>query len=369
MKITLGENLRALRNKDGVTQEQLAEALEVSPQAVSRWENGAAFPDISVLPVIANFFDVTVDYILGVDTAHRQKEIDMAIETDQKLRSQGETVKSVEFLREKAKEFPSNHIILHRLACSLFSLYHQSGENFSEEKKREMAREAVELCKRALRYCGSGDQLFIGQCKQTMVLNYVELGEREMAEEIADTLPSMWCSREIVHPKTLTGKAALKEYQEDLLMLTDAVVITMGRIKSCESYTDEQLIELAQIRESLILLLAGDNPCWLNERLFNLVLIRAKIYLRSGDNVKLAEVLPKLFKYARDYEERREGGEYEVFWLSELKDKRGKETKHSPDSLYKVLRDFIDRNGIRERLGGDEKIAGVMAEVDKLYEG
>ena len=98
-------------------------------------------------------------------------------------------------------------------------------------------------------------------------------------------------------------------------------------------------------------------------------MIRAKIYLRSGDNVKLAEVLPKLFKYARDYEERREGGEYEVFWLSELKDKRGKETKHSPDSLYKVLRDFIDRNGIRERLGGDEKIAGVMAEVDKLYEG
>lgn len=39
MKITPGENLRVLRNKEKITQEQLAEALEVSPQAVSRWEN------------------------------------------------------------------------------------------------------------------------------------------------------------------------------------------------------------------------------------------------------------------------------------------------------------------------------------------
>lgn len=368
MKITLGENLRAMRNKESITQEQLAEALEVSPQAVSRWENEAAFPDISLLPVIANYFDVSVDYLLGVDTAHKQKETDNIIETDKKLRSEGKTRESVNFLREKVKEFPSNPEMLHRLACSLFSLYHQSGEKFSEEETRAMAEEAAGLCKRALKYCDNNDSLFIGQCKQTLILNYVELGEKGRAEEIADTLPSLWCSREMVRPVTLAKKEALKEYQENLLLLIDAIIINMGRIKGCEKYTDEQLIELAETREKLILLLAGENPCWLNERLFNLVLIRAKIFLRSEDTERLSDVFPKLLKYARDYEERRENGKYGVFWLSELRDGGGAGTKHSPDSLYDVLKSFIDKNGIRERFGGEEKIAGILAKIDKTDE-
>lgn len=346
MKITLGENIRTLRNRDNITQEQLAEALEVSPQAVSRWENKATFPDISVLPVLANYFGVSTDYLLGIDTAHKQKEIDRAVELDIKLRSEGKTRKSVEFLREKAKEFPSSHIILHRLACSLFSLYHQSGEIFDEREKNEMAKESADLCKRALKYCGQNDQLFIGQCKQTLVLNFVELGEMERAEDIADTLPSFWCSREMVYPKTLSGKDALREWQELLLMLIDAVVITMGRIKSCENYTDEQLLKLSEVRERLILELTGENPCWLNERLFNLALIRAKIYSRNGNKEKLSDIIPKLAVYARNFDERRSEGKYEAFWLSELRDNPGSETKHSSDSLHNTLKVFLNKIGM-----------------------
>ena len=75
MTITLGENIRKMRSRRGLTQEQLAEALEVSPQAVSRWENDANWPDIALLPVIAAYFDVTVDELLGVDMARREEEI------------------------------------------------------------------------------------------------------------------------------------------------------------------------------------------------------------------------------------------------------------------------------------------------------
>lgn len=363
MKISLGENLRALRNKENVTQEQLAEALEVSPQAVSRWENEAAFPDISVLPVIASYFDVTVDYLLGVDTAHKQREIDKAIEIDNKLRNEGKTRESVDFLREKVREFPSNPELLHRLACSLFSLYHQSGEKFSEEETRAMAEEAAELCKRALKY--NSDQPFMSRCKQTLILNYVQLGERERAAEIADTLSSLWCSREMVYPVTLTGKEALKEYQENLTFLIDAVIITMGRIKGCENYNDEQLIELAEVRERLILLLAGDDPCWLNERLFNMAMIQAKIQVRENSD-KLADTLQRLIKYARNYEERRTGGKYKVFWLSECIDRIGSATKHSPDSLYDTLRNFIDKNGINEKFKGDKDVEAVIKELEEI---
>lgn len=55
MLICLGENIRSLRIASGITQEQLGYELGVSAQAVSRWENGATYPDITMLPMIADF--------------------------------------------------------------------------------------------------------------------------------------------------------------------------------------------------------------------------------------------------------------------------------------------------------------------------
>lgn len=60
----LGENIAALRKNRGFTQEELAKRLGVSPQAVSKWENGTACPDIALLPEIADIFSVTVDDLM-----------------------------------------------------------------------------------------------------------------------------------------------------------------------------------------------------------------------------------------------------------------------------------------------------------------
>ena len=64
MKLYLGENMRKLRLAKDLTQEQLAMELGVSPQTVSRWEGGASYPDVELLPEIAGYFDVSVDLIL-----------------------------------------------------------------------------------------------------------------------------------------------------------------------------------------------------------------------------------------------------------------------------------------------------------------
>lgn len=61
MQSILSENFRRLRQAKGCTQEQVAEQLGVSPQAVSRWECGATLPDVLLLPAIAACFCVTVD--------------------------------------------------------------------------------------------------------------------------------------------------------------------------------------------------------------------------------------------------------------------------------------------------------------------
>jgi len=61
----IGENIKELRKAHGITQEQLAEKLDISFQAVSKWENNIAFPDITLLPVIAEFFGVSIDYLFA----------------------------------------------------------------------------------------------------------------------------------------------------------------------------------------------------------------------------------------------------------------------------------------------------------------
>jgi len=70
------EILKALRLDKQLTQEQLAEILGVSPQAISRWETSASYPDITLLPAIASFFETTVDELLGLrKTVKKQKMI------------------------------------------------------------------------------------------------------------------------------------------------------------------------------------------------------------------------------------------------------------------------------------------------------
>lgn len=60
----IGRQIAENRRVKGLTQEQLAEEFGVSPQAVSKWENGASCPDILILPQLADFFGITVDELL-----------------------------------------------------------------------------------------------------------------------------------------------------------------------------------------------------------------------------------------------------------------------------------------------------------------
>jgi len=72
MEIYFHEKFKQLRKARDLTQEQIANTFNVSPQTVSRWETGVNLPDIEMLPPLAAFFKVTVDDLLGVDLAHRQ---------------------------------------------------------------------------------------------------------------------------------------------------------------------------------------------------------------------------------------------------------------------------------------------------------
>lgn len=65
MQIKLGEKIKELRKRDGRKQEDLANALGVTAQAVSRWESNGGYPDMSMIPAIANYFHITIDALFG----------------------------------------------------------------------------------------------------------------------------------------------------------------------------------------------------------------------------------------------------------------------------------------------------------------
>ena len=75
MNIKIGEKIRQLRKRDGRKQEDLAGALGVSPQAVSRWEANGGYPDMELIPAIANYFNISIDELFGQDAGIVQQYI------------------------------------------------------------------------------------------------------------------------------------------------------------------------------------------------------------------------------------------------------------------------------------------------------
>lgn len=73
--IRINEQIAFLRKQRGMTQEELAKALGVTNQAVSKWEQGQCCPDIGLLPDLAKMFDVSVDELLGYTPASTDEDI------------------------------------------------------------------------------------------------------------------------------------------------------------------------------------------------------------------------------------------------------------------------------------------------------
>ena len=75
MDLLIGERIKKYRKNKEMTQDALAQALTVSPQSISKWECGEGYPDITLLPAIANFFEVTVDELIGNDEISAKEDV------------------------------------------------------------------------------------------------------------------------------------------------------------------------------------------------------------------------------------------------------------------------------------------------------
>jgi transcriptional regulator with XRE-family HTH domain len=105
--MNLGNKIRELRRSRNLTQEQLATSLNVSAQAVSKWEMSASYPDMTMIPVLAGFFKVSLDELFDFDVNSIDKAIeDIRLEFNKYFWSNFE--KAEQILLDGLKTYPAS---------------------------------------------------------------------------------------------------------------------------------------------------------------------------------------------------------------------------------------------------------------------
>lgn len=185
MKISLNENIRNYRKGMSLTQEQLAEAMGVSVATVSKWEGGSVSPDVEMLAELADFFQTSVDVLLGYQWKKRSmgqyvEELKRCYQTSQYEEGRAEARKAVQ-------RFPYSFPILYWSGMLLFvaSIRNTNGTFSSDEKITEDMVYAKELLKRALGVFEQNEDKSISREEIHQIIGniYGYLGDKQRAVE------------------------------------------------------------------------------------------------------------------------------------------------------------------------------------------
>ena len=199
-----GENLKNLRKQKDLTQEEIAKIFSVSTQSVSRWETNMGYPDIEMLPAIANFYGVTVDSILCIDTSRKIEKISEIVKEVNSLKTKGDVTKAIEFLREGLKEFPYEFQLMSLLSTCLYN----RGDNSEEIKKNNS--EVIELCEAILKDCRN--DFIRHHAIQLLCYIYPEFGKKDKAIELANQMPTYFVTSNELFLSLLNSSEEKKEY-------------------------------------------------------------------------------------------------------------------------------------------------------------
>lgn len=225
--VNFNERLKLFRKQNDMTQEQVAEYIGVSPQAVSRWECGITCPDISQLPLLAYVFNVTTDTLLGVDMQKTNERISELLQNAQTFTHQGDFKGSVQILKEGLKDFPKSYQIMTALAESLSCVDLDSYANIINESSvsyKNITDEIVALCRKVISECT--DQTIRDKAFQTLIFRYKNAGQKEKAADYAKMMSHIWASQEDM-------MISIYENDADMDTLHDYISFCTDRLMTC----------------------------------------------------------------------------------------------------------------------------------------
>ena len=194
MDLKINETLKKHRKTKGLTQEEVAAHLGISYQAISKWERGDGYPDITMLPTLAAYFDTTVDELLGTAELADRKDYD-AVNTEwqerhlraRETQNAGLHKKNIELMRASLRRWPNDALLLVQLSTSLERL-----DGTPAEKEANL-RESILLQEQILR---GEDSDVRSATLYNICFAYEQLGDHEKALAAAEKLPNLYKARE-----------------------------------------------------------------------------------------------------------------------------------------------------------------------------
>lgn len=183
MKLLIGENIRRLRRERDLTQEEVAAHLGISFQSISKWERGDGYPDITILPSLANYFGITVDELIGMEENAKSEKYDEINRLWKENNLNGLHHDNVILMRNSLKMFPNNALLLVQLSTSLEKL---GGAKY--------LRESIAVQEQILRF--GEDSEVRSATLFNICFAYWKCGEYEKALEQARKLPNLYKARE-----------------------------------------------------------------------------------------------------------------------------------------------------------------------------
>ena len=222
MELQIGTILRNLRRERGLTQEEVAAHLGVSFQAVSKWERGEGLPDITILPALARYFEISLDDLFGMNRgpmAERFREINRTWEENNRA---GFHVKNVALMESALREYPNNELLLVQLSTSLEKL------EGTEAEKQENLRRSIAVQEQILIY--GKDPEVVNATRFNICFAYRKVGETQKAIEQAKKLPNLYKTRENALAYFLEGPERTALSREALTALYWSLQLHLGNL-------------------------------------------------------------------------------------------------------------------------------------------
>lgn len=338
MKLRISENIKSLRKAAGITQEALSEMLGVSCQSVSRWELGVCYPDMELLPALAEIFHCSVDSLLGIDDSTEKAKVTQYLERFQAAINKGRVQDCIDIAREGAAEFPNNYALLNKLMYALFIAGDEDG-NIPEwkENMEKYDAEIVALGERILKYCP--DQNIRLEATARLAFQHVEMGRKSIGRSIYETLPPRglcrenhiwWGLEEEEHLPFL--RAQIREDYESLR----GFIWTLSQSGSIPDQESVKMIGKIFDLDDLIYDGKPSHVDWLTARL---QCDLSRLYAKLGQKQLMYERLKLAVRAVKDFDLRPENQSYTSLLLGTIEEKAIDFETSDTRPLAEIMRD------------------------------
>lgn len=184
MEVLLPKNIKMGRKRLGLTQEQLAEAMGVSVGTVSKWENGNSLPDIEMIIELADFFQESVDVLLGYEWKH--KSVGQTVEYLRKLKNEHRYEEGAAEAKKALKKFPNHAEVLYECGEILYMSVLMRKNDFTDERRGEAAKsltQVIDIFQKVEQMLAQKDNPAVSRVKihQEIGIVYGILGQEEKA--------------------------------------------------------------------------------------------------------------------------------------------------------------------------------------------